>query len=240
MTEEEWLACADPDKMLEFIRENTTERKLRLCALACCSRVWSLLTDERSRRAIIVAENWTDGLATLDELDEARENASDACGTTHNHAVADGWTAATWVVNAAANAAYGVCGHHLNWLHDVELFETPLWSARAVAGPEVEPAVNALGRTEGLGLEMSRQCQFFRCVIGNPFRPVTFNQTWITFDVRMIATGTYEDKAFERLPILADALEDAGCDNMDILSHLRGDGPHVRGCWALDLILGKS
>jgi hypothetical protein len=58
--------------------------------------------------------------------------------------------------------------------------------------------------------------------------------------VERIADTIYRDRSFTDLPILADALEDAGCDNADILSHLRGPGPHVRGCWALDLILGKE
>ena len=79
-----------------------------------------------------------------------------------------------------------------------------------------------------------------REVFGNPFHPITFDPAWRTFDVTMIAAGAYEDRAFDRLPILADALQDPGCENADILSHLRGGGPHVRGCWALDLILGKS
>jgi len=80
-----------------------------------------------------------------------------------------------------------------------------------------------------------------REIFGNPFRPVTIDPAWLTSDVRLLATGIYNDRAFDRMPILADALQDAGCDNDDILNHLRdATAVHVRGCWALDLILSKE
>ena len=79
-----------------------------------------------------------------------------------------------------------------------------------------------------------------RDVFGNPFRRVAVDPRWLTSDVVALATGIYAEKAFDRLPILADALQDAGCDNADVLDHCRGPGPHVRGCWAVDLLLGKS
>jgi hypothetical protein len=77
-------------------------------------------------------------------------------------------------------------------------------------------------------------------IFGNPFRPVNVDPAWLTTDVRLLAEGIYAEKAFERMPILADALQEAGCDSDDLLNHLRGGGPHVRGCWALDLVLGKE
>ena len=72
-----------------------------------------------------------------------------------------------------------------------------------------------------------------------PFRPVVVNHTWLTATVTAFAQSVYEEGAFERLPILADALEEAGCTNLDILGHCRQPGEHVRGCWAVDLLLGK-
>ncbi len=77
------------------------------------------------------------------------------------------------------------------------------------------------------------------CIFGNPFRPVVFDPAWLTSTARGIAHGIYDERAFDRLPILADALQDAGCENDDILSHCRGEGPHVRGCWVVDGVLGK-
>jgi hypothetical protein len=84
-------------------------------------------------------------------------------------------------------------------------------------------------------------CNLLRDIFGNPFRPVTFDPEWRTTTALALAQGIYEERAFDRLPILADALQDAGCDNDDILNHLRDTTtPHVRGCWALDLVLGKE
>ena len=82
--------------------------------------------------------------------------------------------------------------------------------------------------------------RLIRDIFGNPFRPVTFDPRWQSETVVALATGIYAERAFDRMPILADALEDAGCDHADILAHCRGDGPHVRGCWVVDLVLGKS
>jgi hypothetical protein len=79
-----------------------------------------------------------------------------------------------------------------------------------------------------------------REVFGNPFRRATVDAAWRTPDVRLLAEGIYAERAFDRMPILADALQDAGCDNDDILNHCRGSGPHVRGCWVVDLVLGKK
>ncbi len=82
--------------------------------------------------------------------------------------------------------------------------------------------------------------RIIRDIFGNPFRPVSCDPAWRTSTAVSLAEGIYADRAFDRLPILADALQDAGCENADILTHLRSDGPHVRGCWALDLVLGKE
>ncbi|VTU00346.1 Uncharacterized protein (Fragment) OS=uncultured bacterium PE=4 SV=1 [Gemmataceae bacterium] len=89
--------------------------------------------------------------------------------------------------------------------------------------------------------ELATECTFLREIFGNPFRPVTFDPAWRTATVTALAAGIYEEKAFDRLPILADALQDAGCDVDAILDHFRDPtAAHVRGCWALDLVLGKE
>jgi hypothetical protein len=79
-----------------------------------------------------------------------------------------------------------------------------------------------------------------RCVVGNPFRPVIMNPTWLTPSVTGLVEAIYHERAFDRMPILADALEDAGCTNQDMLAHCRRGGDHVRGCWVVDLLLDKS
>ena len=88
--------------------------------------------------------------------------------------------------------------------------------------------------------ERAFQCLAVKDIFGNPFRSGTFDPTWKTPTVVQLAQALYEDRHFEDLPVLADALEEAGCTNADILDHLRSHGPHVRGCWPLDLILGRA
>jgi hypothetical protein len=77
-------------------------------------------------------------------------------------------------------------------------------------------------------------------IFGNPFRPVTLDPRWLTSTVVDLSRIIYEERAFDKLPILADALMDAGCDSEEMLAHCRGQVPHVRGCWVVDLILGKA
>jgi hypothetical protein len=89
-------------------------------------------------------------------------------------------------------------------------------------------------------LNQEAWCRIVREVYGNPFRPVASDAQWRTPDAVDLARGIYDEQAFDRLPILADALMDAGCADEAILSHCRGGGPHVRGCWVVDLVLGKS
>ena len=84
------------------------------------------------------------------------------------------------------------------------------------------------------------QAAVLRDIFGNPFRPVTADRSWLTSTVVSLAQGIYAERAFDRLPILADALQDAGCEHPDVLGHCRGSGPHVRGCWVVDLLLGKT
>jgi hypothetical protein len=85
------------------------------------------------------------------------------------------------------------------------------------------------------------QADLVREIVGNPYRPVKFDRAWRTAAVTSIALACYEARDFSSLPILADALEDAGCDNEEVLSHCRDAGRfHARGCWVVDLVLGKK
>jgi len=82
-------------------------------------------------------------------------------------------------------------------------------------------------------------CDEFRDVAGNPFRPVAFDPAWRTETVVGLATGIDEVGAYERLPVLADALQEVGGEYEQVLTHARGPGPHVRGCWLVDLVQGR-
>jgi hypothetical protein len=88
--------------------------------------------------------------------------------------------------------------------------------------------------------EQEHETHLLRDIFGNPLRPVAFNPAWLTPNVTALAGMIYDERAFDRLPIVTDALEEGGCGNADILSHCRGPGPHVRGCWVVDLLLGNT
>jgi hypothetical protein len=98
-------------------------------------------------------------------------------------------------------------------------------------------------RQERATEERAAQCRLLRDIFGNPFQPVTIDSLWLGRNDQMVvkvANANYNDRAFDRLPILADALEEAGCNNADILTHLREPGAHVRGCWVVDLLTGRT
>ena len=109
---------------------------------------------------------------------------------------------------------------------------TPLVLASWVLSPKMSEVDNLMFTSSFIGV--------FRDIFGNPFRPATLHPAWLTSTVVALARQMYESRDFGAMPILADALQDAGCDNDDILNHCRGPGPHVRGCWVVDLVLGKE
>jgi hypothetical protein len=108
-----------------------------------------------------------------------------------------------------------------------------------------QPGTEEVGQKPHIDMvERIAQADFLRDLFGNPFRlPPNIDRAWLAWSdgtVVKLTRSIYDERAFDRLPVLADALEDAGCDNADILSHCRGPGPHVRGCWVVDLLLGKQ
>ena len=107
-----------------------------------------------------------------------------------------------------------------------------------IAGNTSEVVATIQGRG---GVSLANQADLLRDIFGNPFRPVTFAPVWRTDTAVSLARQMYEARDFAAMPILADALQDAGCDNADILAHCRDPKQvHVRGCWVVDLVLGKE
>ena len=244
MTEAEWFACDDPVKLLEFVgRHHPNERKLRLYGVAGCRRIWSFLPDERFRRAVEVAELFADG-AVSEEAREACWEEVDEAKTSIDFATQDqfgghgNWPAAsmaTWMATAAAANAVG----------DSESFVGPEAELFYLAGNPIE-GMEYSYRERGIDYRLTRESEWsvhralLRDIFGNPFRPSTLDPMWRTSTAIALASQMYESRDFGAMPILADALQDAGCDSDDILNHCRGDGPHVRGCWVVDLVLGKD
>jgi hypothetical protein len=230
MTEEEWRECRDPRKLLGYLHRTASERKRRLFAAACCRRVWHLLGDRRSRFAVVTAERYADGRATRAELSRAEEEANDAFAAARDDE--------REVARLAANAVYAVTCAGVGWDF-----------ARCAAEEAVE-AVGVAAREEMSAakvIEVSAQLALLRCVFGNPFWAVEAEPAWRTQTVMALAQAAYEERELPagtldpaRLAVLADALEEGSCTAGELLGHLRGPGPHVRGCWPVDLILGME
>ncbi len=233
MTEEQWLACTDQFTMLAFVwarkrlarsfdrrQQKAHQRKLRLYICACCRSDWDHFT-ERGRFAVGIAERYADGLVTRQQLRAAWKDAE--------------------------AAAVGERGNGTWWARLQDRLWGPAWdddSLEPVAASaakehiELEDCQSAL-----LSLGWLKKPNLLHELFGNPFRIIVPIPAWLAWSdgtIPKLAQAIYDERAFDRLPILADALEDAGCTNADLLGHLRGPGPHYCGCCALDLLLGKE
>jgi hypothetical protein len=251
MTESQWLAGEEPGELTEaaIALGWMSDRKLRLWACACCRRIWHLLVDERSRRSVEVAELYADGEATEAERVAAHEAALSVppFEATDEHPESAGWEEAA---SAASDAA---CDHLASDQHEFIHRTTSALSAVAAAkdgwfSTHFDTTREYRDRLEKFteaveAAEKQEQARLVREIVGNPFRQVKADPSWSAWNngaARSLAQLIHDERAFDRLPILADALEDAGCDNADILDHLRGPGPHVRGCWVLDLLIDRK
>jgi hypothetical protein len=226
MTEAEWLACADPTSMLAFLQGKASERKLRLFACACCKHIWPLMTDDRSRRAVELAELSADhpvAPETLDAVSGEAEEAFEDAITDSDESVKEDSTGLTWSQYAAACSAASYA------------------SNPSLRDEDVRVVIEAISdASSDATAQRPWQAVVLRDIFGNPFRPVALDPAWRTSAAVGLAAAIYSDRAFDRFPILADALEDAGCDDPDILAHCRTHPEHARGCWVVDLVLGKN
>ncbi len=228
MTEEEWLKCTEPMRMLEFLREKTSDRKFRLFAVACCRRVWHLVSDEECKRATEVAERFADNLATKNELRVARKRAMRVKVATRSED-----SARALAVSTSFKSAYGAA--YSGYLNGVYALATVSFVGNYPANRSAfEEFIKV--RDEGL----RGACSLIREVWTNPFRPVTLDPSWLTPTVAALAQSIYTSRSFDQMPVLADELEKSGCDNAKILEHCRGTCVHVKGCWAIDFLLAKE
>jgi hypothetical protein len=244
MFEAKWLACNDPVQMVQYVLGKTGDRKLRLFACACVRRVWGLLRDERSRAAVHVAERFADRQATLSELRAARA-AARAAGHSLVGPVGEAPSPARDAAHAAEatvdDTGYDVaCRAALSAAHARE----PSRQGEPVGtGVRMYRQVRVYARAVRERDEARAQCNLLRDSFGNPFRPVAFEPRWLSWHggcVVQLARDIYEERRFDHLPILADALEEAGCDDEEILWHCRAETEHARGCWVVDSILGRK
>ncbi len=228
MTEAEWLACEEPTPMLVSLANKGSNRKLRLFAIACVRNLHHEI-GEYCGYAVAAAEQFADDLTTSDHLsvayelaDEEAHNSPDymeahlaylaAASVAHSTAIDAAMQA--WLDAAGSNARSYPPPHHTYEEYQTKISEQERREAR-------------------------RFTFFVRDIFGNPFRPVSFNPAWRTDTAVSLARGMYDSREFGAMPILADALQDAGCEDEQILTHCRdANQPHVRGCWVCDLVLG--
>jgi hypothetical protein len=190
---------------------------LRLFASACCRTVWHLLDRSAGQEAVRVVERYADGEASMQAVEAAR--------------------AAVWALPGASDPSV-----YMTATGPSRVYYATITPAHAALPHAYNAARNAARYAqEALGLpDQGVYAGLLRDLFGNPFRPVTLNPAWRSSAVLKLAEAIYQERAFDRLPILADALEEAGCTDAEVLSHCRGGGEHVRGCWLVDLVLGKE
>jgi hypothetical protein len=245
MTEAQWLACEDdPWEMFETMAPICIERKGRLLAIACLRRIWRVLDDMRSRRLVEVADQFVEGTVGLEEWAvatseawQAHYEASERFRQLHREArydlTAPDGERIVWAHGVAAGLGSVMTLPHItNWREQVLHVISQASSVFAKPPAPTEEEYNR---------ELLAQCILLREIFGNPFCPISFSPAWRTDTALSLAHQMYESRDFGAMPILADALQDAGCDSDDILNHCRdANATHVRGCWVVDLVLGKE
>ncbi len=239
MTEAEWNASSCPIPMLQFLHGKSRERKLRLFACACARRIWPLFKDDRTREAVEQAERHAAG-SGIDrrELAVLWENLS-VLGINDYGKLAGRVTVHPWAATAARKAAENarLASGSRAWELSYQRQQTSV--------PVCEQQ-----RQAAWDQEWQAQADLLREIFGNPFRPRPAVSDWLLWNegtAVQLALASYAARELPRgvlenvrLAVLADALEDAGCSDVVILEHLRGPGPHVLGCWCVDLLLEKD
>ena len=210
MTEQQWFQAADPRPMLEYLRGKASDRKLRLFACAYCRAVRDI-QHLSPGSAVTVAERYADGLASDQDLASERRR----------------WACSPEERGPVAPSAYDGAWEAVDWLTILERWRDDPDSYITVPADAV----------------LKRSVLLLRDIFGNPFRPTAVDPAWLAWNAGIIvslAQAFYDDRAFDQLPILADALEEGGCTNAEILAHCREPGEHARGCGVVDPLLGKE
>jgi hypothetical protein len=237
MTEQEWLACTDPSQLLAFLDRqglfglSASEDALRRLRLFACACLYPIRVHGHGtfKTAIETAERFADGMASPEELKAAEQAAAALADPEGQESYAD----RAWMQpDAVSSALASIAGSHVQYSVD----SIVNYGVALLSIDWEREGIEAAAFPRFL-------CQLFRCVFRNPFRDAAVDTSWLTWNnhtISKLAQAIYLERCFQDLPILADALEEAGCTSADLLGHLRGPGPHARGCWALDLVLRKN
>jgi len=236
LNEIEWLSHHDPVPLLEYLRGRPApQRKLRLFAVACCRQFESAFPGPHFNEALEIAEQYAD--AALEREDaksfEPWKLISESVVVFNER---DGSLARA--VYHSAQMAQSILDLETNELL-VDLHKMAASVSRLLI--DASQGEDRIGNSYALRAgERLRQADLIRDLFGNPFRAVVHDPRWLTATVIDLSRAIYQERAFERMPILADALIDAGCDSEEILSHCRAPTLHARGCWVIDLLSDQA
>jgi hypothetical protein len=225
-----WAEARDVKALLRSLPRKCSARKLRLFACACCYRVRDRFEGRDFWELVLLCERFADGRVTRQEVRRLTDSIQEA--GFHNFRGFD-----------ASLSAAGEC----NFWGSRRVDRYTAWDAERAADACARYAAGrSIAYHEGdepppeYFAESADQCGVLRDLFGDPPRPVPFDPRWRTPAVLALAEGAYEERDFARLPVLADALEDAGCDDGTVLGHCRAGGEHHRGCWVVDGVLRKT
>jgi hypothetical protein len=254
MTEAEWQVCTQPEAMLWFVQEQVSPRKTRLFAVACCRRIWQILKDKEWQDALDVAERLAEGQLNDEQALRLRNHIRKLVRAM----VSRGRAREDNITFNSARAVYmalqdEACFSGTSPSREYgtgNILETPFSAAMAVAHWNREDDADGID-WRVFEAESRKQAVVLREIAGNPFLEISAEPAWLAWNsgcVVKLAEAIYQERELPTgsldnalLAILADALEDAGCANQDILGHCREQGGvHVRGCWVIDVLLGKE
>ncbi|WP_439621244.1 hypothetical protein [Gemmata sp.] len=228
MSEDLWFTLNSPAVLLDMVRarqQTFSTRKLRLYLCACFRQSPNLTPVGLLFELVEVVESFAEGDIDLNQLNAFRSSF--------------------WSSGNAEQAGIQGFGRCVLASHG-RLWDAAKQAANLVADTHVATTFAVSGLSRARDRDVRRNvvypqiCPLLRDIFGNPFRPVAVAPEWRTSTVVALANQMYESREFGAMPILADALQDAGCDSDDILVHCRQTGDHVRGCWVVDLVLGKG
>jgi hypothetical protein len=227
VTEEEWLHCNSSYSMLSAFQGllGDCRRKCRLVAVACCRQIAQARSDRHLEDLFTAIEKLADGQISEDDYRAIQAHCETVLlSEDRRSGLPDDEVSASWVAR------------HLRHLPSYCRRDGPVadffWCIRdAASRSQADPNSKEWERD---------QCALVREIIGNPFRPVSVAPAWLSATVTALARRIYDDRRFNDMPILGDALEDAGCHDQDILNHCRQPTDHALGCWVIDLLLGNE
>jgi hypothetical protein len=209
VTEKQWLATREPYHLMYSLHRFVAERKLRLFACAYFRARWGHLVPQSILDVVTTSEDYADAPELKEQLRKAKRK----------------------VVIKPADPAEVKQAKHVAQM--VTRLGDEWYAAQEMLNPK-----GGVART-GSPISPAASEAMIRCAFGNPYEPLRPDPKWLTDTVVGLAGGMYKSREFGAMPVLADALEEADCENAEVLAHCRGTVPHARGCWVADALLGK-